>query len=1446
MSSITNQTKNKNVSVSVKAEGCVWATVHSKYPRAIVYHVVWGGKVLRCLLDTGCTFECVVDSNLSLDPNKVVSAQSKHILVKGLGGVQDKQVLYWINQGLSVQGTRVNVKTVTQCDLKHLEYDMILGLPFLQRLNPKLCWRTGKLAFEKFSWHQEPELLESAGIHAVCTVAELEEQLRNPTKYAGTEDEIEDLIFARMIDVVSALEEEGDHPVQPGKFDVPGVPPEKQHTVLNPDLEDTQKRQMLELLEQFKVNLSDKDNLPHAETGFQKQPKDWAFRIPSKEGVDPPMHKPRRMSPVEKAECKRQLQWFVSHGFLKPSASSWASPVLFVRKKNGSMRMCVDYRGANQASTYDAQPMPNVLELFDKLIHARYVTALDMIAGYQQIKVHPDDRYKTAITTPFGQFQFTVCPFGLSGVPGHFQAIMHSLFGDFAKPDNDMLEARELHKQKGGDETTNSTDKGAPFSTFVANLLDDLLIFSETWESHMEHLTRVLRRLEQHDLYCNLSKCTFGFFETTYLGNIVGSGKRRPDPDKVKALKDFPVPTTVTELRSWLGIANYLSAYIRDYAKIVAPFSELRGQPKGRHIALNAEQLQAFYELKTAMASTAVLRLPDFKKKFFLQCDASKYAIGSALLQEHDGTLLPVAYRSRSLAGPEQRWHITDKELYAVVDATKHFRPYLRDELFTIQSDHKPLEHIRTQPKISDRMLRWLDHLAMFHFEWEYVPGELMIYADLMSRPPLGARPIETRPLTFEHSGCDLCRRAALDSDQDRFEIGPVLPPAKRVKHHTCAKGELVAALVEQAADACVPQHAHLVRATHTVASIEERLTRINSVNGAHDDVGTIASLVANITGIESLPMQRIKDAHASDADCKNILDVLAAPGEQHHYNRKYKVVDGLILLTPSAPQRNWRVIVPKGGGDDEQSPPLLELRQEIMKLFHDSMFEGHRDAQATYRRVREKFFWPNMEAHCVRYVHTCDTCQRHKYMPKKPKGLLQPLPAPSTIPFEELTTDFATCLPMSKDTYTGASYDAVQVYVCRLSRRVRLMPCRTTDTAKQTVHNFMNHMFKMHGLPRSIVSDRDPKFTANFYKFVSEILGIKLNMTSSHNPRADGLSERMVGVVTTLIRIYCGWHQNDWVDMLGQLEFGLNKHVTHSRGGQAPFLISDGYVPHSPSDFVIPKSLEGTTAHDFAVQQQHAARLAQDAILKNQDVMAKQYNGSRSPHTYKVGDKVLLKSAHVHPPGEKERPSTKLRAKYVGPFTILKLVGPNALELALKGGLRNHPVFSVDSTKPFDPDTRVRVARSKGLEDGDVQWTPVAILQYKRRNKRHMWLVKWEGIDPDDPTAPDTTWEPLDSFITSKGTTQLLVEFEEDRVRLQGTLDQFAYSKHTPGTVFTEQDGYQVYHARENDVVKKVADKLNVSVQQFVLQNEMRYGGNFIAKSKLKSGTQLRLPRPA
>ena len=228
-------------------------------PRAIVFNVTWGGKVLRCLIDSGCTFECVVSDDISLDPNKLVSAQKTRVTVNGLGGTVDKELLFWNNQGLSVQGTRVNVRSMTQVDMTHLkDYDMILGLPFLQRYMPEVCWRTGELKFDKFTWHQPPDLLQTSGMQTV-SAAEIERHLENPKRFVGTKDEIEDLVFVRMTDVVAAIDSDADtsglgyakphqapdlKPDRDSTFDVPDVPPEKQHKVLNTGLSAVQKMEM--------------------------------------------------------------------------------------------------------------------------------------------------------------------------------------------------------------------------------------------------------------------------------------------------------------------------------------------------------------------------------------------------------------------------------------------------------------------------------------------------------------------------------------------------------------------------------------------------------------------------------------------------------------------------------------------------------------------------------------------------------------------------------------------------------------------------------------------------------------------------------------------------------------------------------------------------------------------------------------------------------------------------------------------------------------------------------------------------------------------------------------------------------------------------------------------------------------------------------------------------
>ena len=250
---------------------------------------------------------------------------------------------------------------------------------------------------------------------------------------------------------------------------------------------------------------------------------------------------------------------------------------------------------------------------------------------------------------------------------------------------------------------------------------------------------------------------------------------------------------------------------MRDWARISAVFSEHRGKPKNAKISFSKEQAKAFNELRVAIAAAPVLQLPDFNKPFYLETDASKYAIGSCLLQEVDGKLLPIAFRSVIMSGAQVNWCITEKEMYALVDATAHWRRYLLDRPFVVRTDHKPNTFFQTQPKLTDKLLRWVDHLAMYDPEYVYVPGEDLIYADLLSRPPIESYEAQERP-DWRHCECRLCRMKKYDDGQDRFERGPSAVPTKQLFKHTCAArdgepvtGHVTALVDEEREGACHP-----------------------------------------------------------------------------------------------------------------------------------------------------------------------------------------------------------------------------------------------------------------------------------------------------------------------------------------------------------------------------------------------------------------------------------------------------------------------------------------------------------------------------------------------------------------------------------------------------------------------------------------------------------------
>ena len=423
--------------------------------------------------------------------------------------------------------------------------------------------------------------------------------------------------------------------------------------------------------------------------------------VPGAHPVNRPMF---RYSQPEMAEMIKQVKTLLDAGLVQKSTSPFGAPVLFVKKKDGTQRMCVDYRGLNKITVPNRYPLPRVDDLLDKLQGAKVFSSLDLLSGYHQIRLQESDVPKTAFRTPFGLFEYKVMPFGLTNAPSVFMATM-----------NDML----------------------AHLPFCVVYLDDILIFSKTPKEHVQHVEAVLKVLEENQFLIKLKKCDFFKQELLYLGHIISAAGIKPDPKKVEAVKNFPTPTTVQTLKSFLGLVQWFHRSIKDLARIASPLTDLLQGPsvsrrKSAKVDLtgwSSVHDKAFAEVKEALVNCATLKLPDLNEPFQVITDASGYALGAVLIQAGQ----PVAFESRKMNSAQRNYHTTDKELLAIVHALKLWRCYLAGARFEILTDHKPLIYLRTQPVLSQRQARWSEFLSEFFVNWEYLPGEVNP-ADSLSR----------------------------------------------------------------------------------------------------------------------------------------------------------------------------------------------------------------------------------------------------------------------------------------------------------------------------------------------------------------------------------------------------------------------------------------------------------------------------------------------------------------------------------------------------------------------------------------------------------------------------------------------------------------------------------------------------------------------------------------
>jgi transposase InsO family protein len=418
--------------------------------------------------------------------------------------------------------------------------------------------------------------------------------------------------------------------------------------------------------------------------------------ITLEDGHRPPNMPYYRLAPAELQECEERVDEMLQLGLVRPSCSPYASPVLFVKKKDGTLRMVIDYRRLNKITISDRFPIPRIDDLLDKLKGAKVFTSLDLLSGYHQVRLRQEDIPKTAFKTPFGLYEFLVLPFGLTNAPATFQRLMNEVFHDFIR------------------------------EGFVVVYLDDVLIYSKTEEEHLRHLGRAFGRLREHALFAKLSKCNFCQTELKYLGHIIGEKGLQVDPDKVKVIEEWPDPKNAIDVRKFLGLANYFRKFIQNYSMVAAPLTQLTGKGAWKW---GEEQQEAFRSLKSALLSSPILTMPDVQKPFTVVCDASDYGVGAVLLQEGKA----VAFYSKKLNDAERNYCATERELLAVVYALTEWRCYLLGKPVTVITDHKCNTFLSQQVGLSSRRARWAERLQEFEIKWEWEPGRTNI-ADPLSR----------------------------------------------------------------------------------------------------------------------------------------------------------------------------------------------------------------------------------------------------------------------------------------------------------------------------------------------------------------------------------------------------------------------------------------------------------------------------------------------------------------------------------------------------------------------------------------------------------------------------------------------------------------------------------------------------------------------------------------
>jgi hypothetical protein len=931
------------------------------------------------------------------------------------------------------------------------------------------------------------------------------------------------------------------------------------------------------------------------------------FTIDLVPGIGPISKAPYRMAPAELKELKEQLQDLLDQGFIRPSASPWGAPVLFVKKKDGSMRLCIDYRELNKVTIRNKYPLPRIDDLFDQLRGSEVFSKIDLRSGYHQLRVKEEDIPKTAFRTRYGHYEFLVMPFGLTNAPAVFMDLMNRVFHEY-------------------------------LDSFVIVFIDDILVYSKSQEEHEEHLRIVLQILRDRKLFAKLKKCEFWMDRVVFLGHVISRDGITVDPSKIEAVVNWVRPTNVSEVRSFLGLAGYYRRFVEGFSCIATPLTRLTR--KNAKFEWTNECERSFQELKERLVSAPVLTIPSSSSGFVIYSDASHKGLGCVLMQH--GKV--VAYASRQLKSYEQNYPTHDLELAAVVFALKIWRHYLYGERCEIYTDHKSLKYISTQKELNMRQRRWLELIKDYDCSINYHPGKANVVADALSRKSYG------------FSAALLTTQKHIINDLERLGVEVV--------------------------------------------------------------IGGSQSYLASLS-VQPTLIEKIKISQGCDPQLMKIMEEVRG-GNRLEFN----------ISNDGALRFGNRLCVPKDS----------TIKREILEEAHHSPYTVHPGSTKMYRDLREVYWWNNMKREIAHFVEQCLTCQQVKVEHQRPSGLLQPLLIPEW-KWENISMDFVCGLPR-----TSKNHDAIWVVVDRLTKSAHFIPIRMNYSLDKLAELYVNEIVRLHGVPVSIVSDRDPRFTSRFWGSLQKALGTKLNFSTAFHPQTDGQSERTIQILEDMLRACVLDFKGSWIDHLTLVEFAYNNSYQASIE-MAPYEALYGRRCRSPIcwDEVGERKILGP---EIVLKTCEKIELIRERLRVAQSRQKSYADTRRRDLEFEIGDMVFVRVAPMKGVmrfGKKG----KLSPRYVGPFEILERVGPVAYKLALPPALSGiHNVFHISMLRRYvsDPSHILSYEPLQVQEDLSYEEMPMKILDRKDQVLRNKTIrlvkVLWRNH-----SAGEASWEREDEM---------------------------------------------------------------------------------------------------